>query len=70
MNLPGAALLVISIAVGSLLALVAARFLRLGRGSTEGGWLVASDALLIGLLTLAAFAMGVFLIYILFGSSR
>jgi len=53
--------------VGFLLGLVTVGLLRLGHSPTEGSVSGASDALLLGLLALAAFAMGVFLTYFLFG---
>lgn len=59
--------LVISILVGILLGLVTVGLLRLRRSPTQDSLLGTSDALLLGLLALAAFAMGVFLTYILFG---
>jgi hypothetical protein len=59
--------LVISILVGCLLGLVTVGLLRLRHSPTESSSPGASDALLLGLLALAAFAMGVFLTYILFG---
>lgn len=59
--------LVISILVGFLLGLVTVGLLRLRHSPTEGSLPGTSDSLLLGLLTLAAFAMGVFLTYILFG---
>ena len=59
--------LVISILVGFLLGFVTLGLLRL-RNSPSGGSLPGTnDFLLYGLLTLAAFAMGVFLTDILFG---
>jgi hypothetical protein len=59
--------LVISILVGLLLVLVTVGLVRLRHSPTEGSLAANSDALLLGLLTLAAFAMGVFLTYVLFG---
>ena len=59
--------LVISILVGFLLGLVTLGVLRLRRSPTEGGFSGTNDALLLGLLALAAFAMGVFLTYVLVG---
>ena len=59
--------LVISIMVGFLLGLVTVGFLRLRHSPTEGSLPRTGDGLLLGLLTLAAFAMGVFLTYLLFG---
>jgi hypothetical protein len=59
--------LVISIMVGFLLGLVTVGLLRLRHSPTESSLPGTSDALLLGLLALAAFAMGVFLTYVLFG---
>jgi len=59
--------LLISVLVGLLLGLVTVGFLRLRRSPTQGSLPEAGDALLLGLLALAAFAMGVFLTYMLFG---
>lgn len=59
--------LLISLLIGSLLGLVTVGFLRLRHSPTEGNLSGTGDALLLGLLTLAAFAMGVFLTYVLFG---
>jgi hypothetical protein len=59
--------LVISILVGFLLGLVTVGLLRLRHSPTEGSLAGTDDALLLGLLALAAFATGVFLTYILFG---
>lgn len=59
--------LVISIIVGFLLGSVTVGLLRLRHRPAEGSLPGTSDALLLGLLALAAFAMGVFLTYILFG---
>jgi hypothetical protein len=59
--------LLISMLVGFLVALVAVGLLGLGRGPTEKSSPGKSDALLLGLLALAAFGMGVFLSYFLFG---
>jgi len=67
MKVFGAIPLVISILVGFLLGLVTLGALRLRHSPTEGSLPGSGDALLLGLLTLAAFAMGVFLMYILFG---
>lgn len=67
MELSGAIPLVISILVGLLLGLVTVGLLRLRHSPTEGSLPGSSDALLLGLLALSAFAMGVFLTYILFG---
>ena len=59
--------LIVSILVGFLLGLVTVGLLRLRHSPTEGSLPGTSDGLLLGLLTLAAFAMGVFLTYVLFG---
>jgi hypothetical protein len=59
--------LVISIMVGFLLGLVAVGLLRLRHSPAEGNLPGTSDALLLGLLALAAFALGVFLTYMFFG---
>ncbi len=59
--------LVISILVGILLGLVTVGLLRLRHSPTESSSPGTSDAMLLGLLALAAFAMGVFLTYVLFG---
>ena len=67
MRLLGAIPLVVSILVGFLLGLVTVGLLRLRHSPTEGNLPGSGDALLLGLLTLAAFAMGVFLMYVLFG---
>jgi hypothetical protein len=63
----GAAPLVISILVGLLLALVTLGLLRLRRSPIQDNSPGTNDALLLGLLALAAFALGVFSTYILFG---
>jgi hypothetical protein len=67
MKLFGTIPLMISILVGFLLGLVTVGLLRLRHSPTEGSLPGTSDALLLGLLTLAAIAMGVFLTIILFG---
>ena len=67
MKLFGTIPLVISILVGLLLGLVTLGLLRLRRIPSEGNLPGTSDGLLLGLLALAAFAMGVFLTYVLFG---
>lgn len=67
MKLVGAIPLLISLLVGLLLGLVTVGFLRLRSHPTEDGWSSIGDGLLLGLLALAAFAMGVFLTYLLFG---
>jgi hypothetical protein len=50
-----------------LLGLVTVGLLRLPHSPTESDSLASSDTLLLGLLALAAFALGVFLTYCLFG---
>lgn len=67
MKFLGAIPLLISIVIGALLGLMTVGFLRLGHSPTEGNSLAASDRLLLGLWALAAFAMGVFLTFILLG---
>ena len=67
MTLVGAIPLLISVLVGLLLVLVTVGLLRLRRQPTEGNWPSTGDGLLLGLLALAAFAMGVFLTYLMFG---
>ena len=67
MKFLGAEPLVISILVGFLLGLVTLGLLRLRRSPTQDSFVGTDDALLLGLLALAAFALGVFLTYILFG---
>jgi hypothetical protein len=67
MKLFGTIPLMISVLVGFLLGLMTVGLLRLGRSPSDGGFLGTSDALLLGLLALAAFAMGIFLTYILIG---
>lgn len=67
MELFGATPLVISILVGFLLGLVTVGLLRLRHSPTEGSLPANGDGLLLGLLTLAAFAMGAFVTYLLFG---
>jgi ABC-type multidrug transport system fused ATPase/permease subunit len=58
---------VVSILVGFLLGLVTVGLLRLRRSPTDDSILGANDVLLLGLLILAAFALGVFLTYVFFG---
>ncbi|MFN2185493.1 MAG: hypothetical protein ACK2UU_16005 [Anaerolineae bacterium] len=67
MKLVGAVPLLISVLVGLLLGLVSVGFLGLVRRPAEGNWATTGDGLLLGLLALAAFAMGVFLTYLVFG---
>ncbi|MFN2244586.1 MAG: hypothetical protein ACK2U2_20005 [Anaerolineae bacterium] len=67
MKLFGPTPLVISILVGFLLGLVTVGILRLRHSPTEGDVPETGDALLLGLLALAAFALGIFLTYVLFG---
>jgi hypothetical protein len=62
--------LLLSILVGFLLGLVAIGILRLHRQPTEGGSTAIADDVLVGFVALAAFAMGAFLTYILFGFLR
>jgi hypothetical protein len=59
--------LLISILVGFLLGLAAMGLLRLGHSPTESSLPGTSDGLLLGLLALAAFALGIFLTHGLFG---
>jgi hypothetical protein len=59
--------LLLSILVGFLLGLVTVGLLRLRRSPSEGSLPENGDGLLLGLLALAAFAMGVFLTYLLLG---
>jgi hypothetical protein len=59
--------LVLSVLVGFLLGLVTVGILRLRQSPTEGSLPATGDGLLLGLLTLAAFAMGAFLTYLLLG---
>jgi hypothetical protein len=67
MNFFGTAPLVISILVGFLLGLLTVGLVRLRHSPTEGSLPGSGDALLLGLLALAAFAMGAFLTYFLLG---
>lgn len=67
MKLVDALPLLISVLVGLLLGLVSVGFLGLARRPAEGNWSTPGDGLLLGLLALAAFAMGVFLTYLVFG---
>lgn len=67
MKLFGAVPLVITILVGFLLGLVTVGILRLRHSAAESSWPGGGDALLLGLLALAAFAMGIFVTYLLFG---
>ena len=59
--------LLLSILVGLLLGLVAVSFLRLRHHPAEAGSTVIPDDVLVGFVALAAFAMGSFLTYLLFG---
>ena len=68
MGLLSATPLVISTVAGFLLGLLAVGLLQLRQSPTQSSSLGSSDALLLGLLTLAAFALGVFLTYCLFGT--
>ncbi len=67
MKIFGVMPLVISILIGFLLGLVTLGLLRLRHSPTEDSLPESGDGLLIGLLALAAFAMGIFLTYVLFG---
>ncbi|MGD8623032.1 MAG: hypothetical protein PVF47_00945 [Anaerolineae bacterium] len=67
MKFSGTIPVVISALVGFLLGLVTVGLLRLRRSPIDSSLPENSDALLLGLLALAAFAMGAFLIYILWG---
>jgi len=67
MNVSGTIPLVISMLVGCLISLVAVGLLALRHSPTERNSPGRNDALLLGLLALAAFGMGVFLTYFLFG---
>jgi hypothetical protein len=67
MKFIGAMPLLLSILVGFLLGLVTVGLLRLRHSPSEGSLPENGDGLLLGLLTLAAFAMGVFLTYLLLG---
>jgi len=67
MKFSGAIPLLISLLVGLLLGLVTVGVLRLRSHPAEGSWPVANDGLLLGLLALAAFAMGAFVTYLMFG---
>jgi hypothetical protein len=67
MEIVGATPLLLSILVGFLLGLVTVGLLRLRCSPTDGDFPKSSDALLLGLLALAAFALGVFLTDVLFG---
>ncbi len=59
--------LLISVLVGFLLGLVTLGLLQLRRSPTEGSVPDTGDPLMLGLLALAAFAMGAFLTYMLLG---
>jgi hypothetical protein len=59
--------LLLSILVGFLLGLVALGILRLRRHPAEADSTVIPDDVLVGFVALAAFAMGAFLTYLLFG---
>ena len=58
---------IISVLVGFLLGFVMLGLLQLRQGRTPSSSSVTNDALLLALLSLAAFAMGVFLTYVLVG---
>lgn len=59
--------LLVSVLVGFLLGLVTVGLLRLRRSPAGDSLPETGDPVLLGLLALAAFAMGVFLTYVLFG---
>jgi hypothetical protein len=59
--------LIVSLLVGFLLGLVTVGLLRLRHSPTEIDLPGTGDGLLLGLLALAAFALGIFLTYLLFG---
>jgi hypothetical protein len=59
--------LIVSLLVGFLLGLVTVGLLRLRHSPTESDLPGTGDGLLLGLLALAAFALGIFLTYLLFG---
>ena len=59
--------LLLSILVGFLLGLVVVGILRLRHHPTGAGSTVIPDDVLVGFMALAAFAMGAFLTYLLFG---
>ena len=67
MKFSGAIPLLISLLVGLLMGLVTVGVLRLRSHPAEGSWPVVNDGLLLGLLALAAFAMGAFVTYLMFG---
>ena len=60
--------LLVSLLVGAVLGLVAWELLRVQRHGVSGALMETRDELLIGLLILAAFAVGVFVTYILFAA--
>lgn len=62
-------LLLISLLVGLLLGVLVWGFWRAGRGAAEGNPRGSRDDVLLGLLILAAFAMGVFLAYALLNAN-
>jgi len=65
MTLAHAVLLLLSLLVGLMVALVAWGFMRNQRHAGNEALLRPPDGLLLGLLVLAAFAIGVFLTYLL-----
>jgi ABC-type amino acid transport system permease subunit len=67
MNFISATPLLLSILVGFLLGLVAVGLLRLRHHPAEVGSAARPDEVLVGFVALAAFAMGAFLTYLLFG---
>ena len=67
MKLFGTILLVIGTLVGVVLGLLTVGLLQFHHSPTEGSVPGTGDGLLLSLLALSAFAMGVFLTYLLFG---
>ena len=65
MTLAHAVLLLLSLLIGLMIGLVAWGFARSRRHAGSEALLRAPDGLLLGLLVLAAFAIGVFLTYLL-----
>ena len=65
MTLAHSALLLLSLLVGLMIGLVAWGFVRSRRHMGNEALLRSPDGLLLGLLVLAAFAIGVFLTYLL-----
>lgn len=61
--------LVLSLLVGLLLGLVIREFLRVRRHEIRDTLMEMRDGFLLGLLVLAALALGVFVVYLLLGTS-